>query len=219
MAAVSQCRSMRLGGQAATRDRAMGPASRGVASRAPLSLRASLFGSRVLSARAALVPAPLPAARRRGGQSSRPSRGCAGRARGGADSNWRDPSAPFTTETSLYPPFAPSPLYSALVTRMCGIIGIYRREGDVSLELYEGLLMLQHRGQARGGGVGRERGGKAPHPPLFPPSPADPPLALKRHLQAFRRRPLQAHSPSPRLFGAPRLASCAAPPLARIVAV
>ena len=32
---------------------------------------------------------------------------------------------------------------------MCGIIGIFRQAGDVSVEIYEGLLMLQHRGQAR----------------------------------------------------------------------
>ncbi|CAG9467099.1 unnamed protein product [Pedinophyceae sp. YPF-701] len=34
---------------------------------------------------------------------------------------------------------------------MCGIIGIYRREGDVAVEVYEGLLMLQHRGQDSAG--------------------------------------------------------------------
>jgi amidophosphoribosyltransferase len=28
---------------------------------------------------------------------------------------------------------------------MCGIIGIYKQDGDVNVELYEGLLMLQHR--------------------------------------------------------------------------
>lgn len=30
---------------------------------------------------------------------------------------------------------------------MCGIIGVYKREGDANVEIYEGLLMLQHRGQ------------------------------------------------------------------------
>lgn len=30
-------------------------------------------------------------------------------------------------------------------TRMCGIIGIFKQDGDVNVELYEGLLMLQHR--------------------------------------------------------------------------
>jgi amidophosphoribosyltransferase len=36
---------------------------------------------------------------------------------------------------------------------MCGIIGIYRREGNVAPEIYEGLLMLQHRGQDSAGMV------------------------------------------------------------------
>lgn len=36
---------------------------------------------------------------------------------------------------------------------MCGIIGIYRSTGDVNAELYEGLLMLQHRGQDSAGMV------------------------------------------------------------------
>ena len=35
--------------------------------------------------------------------------------------------------------------------RKCGIIGVYRREGDVAAEIYEGLLMLQHRGQDSAG--------------------------------------------------------------------
>lgn len=32
---------------------------------------------------------------------------------------------------------------------MCGIIGVYKTQGDANVELYEGLLMLQHRGQVR----------------------------------------------------------------------
>eukprot|EP00873_Tetraselmis_striata_P016958 jgi/Tetstr1/437222/TSEL_025952.t1 len=36
-------------------------------------------------------------------------------------------------------------------TRMCGIIGIYRSSGDAAAEVYEGLLMLQHRGQDSAG--------------------------------------------------------------------
>lgn len=32
-----------------------------------------------------------------------------------------------------------------LPTRMCGIIGIFKHDGEVNVELYEGLLMLQHR--------------------------------------------------------------------------
>ena len=39
------------------------------------------------------------------------------------------------------------------VIRMCGIIGVFRREGNVAAELYEGLLMLQHRGQDSAGMV------------------------------------------------------------------
>lgn len=35
--------------------------------------------------------------------------------------------------------------------RMCGIIGVYRSEGSANVELYEGLLMLQHRGQDSAG--------------------------------------------------------------------
>jgi len=38
-------------------------------------------------------------------------------------------------------------------TKMCGIFGIYRTSGDVSPEIYEGLLMLQHRGQDSAGMV------------------------------------------------------------------
>jgi len=37
------------------------------------------------------------------------------------------------------------------VTRMCGIIGIFKQEGAAAPELYEGLLMLQHRGQDSAG--------------------------------------------------------------------
>ncbi|KIY94036.1 amidophosphoribosyltransferase [Monoraphidium neglectum] len=37
--------------------------------------------------------------------------------------------------------------------RMCGILGIYKRSGQVSVELYEGLLTLQHRGQDSAGMV------------------------------------------------------------------
>jgi len=36
---------------------------------------------------------------------------------------------------------------------MCGIIGIYRHDGNVNVEVYEGLLMLQHRGQDSAGMV------------------------------------------------------------------
>lgn len=33
---------------------------------------------------------------------------------------------------------------------MCGIIGVFKHEGDANVEIYEGLLMLQHRGQDSG---------------------------------------------------------------------
>ena len=37
--------------------------------------------------------------------------------------------------------------------RACGIIGIHRQSGSANAELYEGLLSLQHRGQASRGAV------------------------------------------------------------------
>lgn len=37
--------------------------------------------------------------------------------------------------------------------RMCGIIGVFKNEGDANVEIYEGLLMLQHRGQDSAGMV------------------------------------------------------------------
>lgn len=36
-------------------------------------------------------------------------------------------------------------------TRMCGIIGIFKHQGDANVEVYEGLLSLQHRGQDSAG--------------------------------------------------------------------
>ena len=36
---------------------------------------------------------------------------------------------------------------------MCGIIGIYKHEGDANVEVYEALLSLQHRGQDSAGMV------------------------------------------------------------------
>ncbi|KAK9916686.1 hypothetical protein WJX75_005805 [Coccomyxa subellipsoidea] len=38
-------------------------------------------------------------------------------------------------------------------TQMCGIIGIFKHEGPANVELFEGLLMLQHRGQDSAGMV------------------------------------------------------------------
>lgn len=38
-------------------------------------------------------------------------------------------------------------------TRMCGIIGVFKRTGEANVEIYEGLLMLQHRGQDSAGMV------------------------------------------------------------------
>jgi hypothetical protein len=46
----------------------------------------------------------------------------------------------------LFPPACRLP------TRMCGIIGIFKHDGDVNVELYEGLLMLQHRCAAQAAG-------------------------------------------------------------------
>jgi amidophosphoribosyltransferase len=34
---------------------------------------------------------------------------------------------------------------------MCGIIGIFKSDGHAAAEVYEGLLMLQHRGQDSAG--------------------------------------------------------------------
>ena len=33
----------------------------------------------------------------------------------------------------------------------CGIIGIFKHSGNAAVEIYEGLLMLQHRGQDSAG--------------------------------------------------------------------
>lgn len=38
-------------------------------------------------------------------------------------------------------------------TRMCGIIGVFKHDGNANVEIYEGLLMLQHRGQDSAGMV------------------------------------------------------------------
>jgi glutamine phosphoribosylpyrophosphate amidotransferase len=40
---------------------------------------------------------------------------------------------------------------------MCGIIGVFKHEGDANVEIYEGLLMLQHRGQDSGAAAARRR--------------------------------------------------------------
>lgn len=55
-------------------------------------------------------------------------------------------SALLTDTVSAPPCFALHPLPCCrLPTRMCGIIGIFKHSGEVNVELYEGLLMLQHR--------------------------------------------------------------------------
>eukprot|EP01026_Neomeris_dumetosa_P007452 TRINITY_DN1229_c0_g1_i13.p1 TRINITY_DN1229_c0_g1~~TRINITY_DN1229_c0_g1_i13.p1 ORF type:complete len:593 (-),score=81.38 TRINITY_DN1229_c0_g1_i13:67-1845(-) len=41
----------------------------------------------------------------------------------------------------------------SLVIRNCGIVGIFKQNGEASVELYEALLMLQHRGQDSAGMV------------------------------------------------------------------
>lgn len=43
--------------------------------------------------------------------------------------------------------------YKRIAPQMCGIIGIFKHDGPVNVELYEGLLMLQHRGQDSAGMV------------------------------------------------------------------
>lgn len=47
----------------------------------------------------------------------------------------------------------PTRAYKRFTPRMCGIIGIFKHEGNVNVELYEGLNMLQHRGQDSAGMV------------------------------------------------------------------
>ena len=42
---------------------------------------------------------------------------------------------------------------SRRVARMCGIIGVFKHGGNANVEIYEGLLMLQHRGQDSAGMV------------------------------------------------------------------
>ena len=42
---------------------------------------------------------------------------------------------------------------SRRVARMCGIIGVFKHGGHANVEIYEGLLMLQHRGQDSAGMV------------------------------------------------------------------
>ena len=34
---------------------------------------------------------------------------------------------------------------------MCGIVGIYNKSGDVSADIYDGLIQVQHRGQDAAG--------------------------------------------------------------------
>lgn len=43
--------------------------------------------------------------------------------------------------------------YKRMNIQMCGIVGIFKHEGPVNVELYEALLMLQHRGQDSAGMV------------------------------------------------------------------
>ena len=54
--------------------------------------------------------------------------------------------------SQLQPP-SPRSLSRRSVSRTCGIIGIHKASGPASVELYEGLLMLQHRGQDSAGMV------------------------------------------------------------------
>lgn len=58
----------------------------------------------------------------------------------------RSPNTPLKTHCTLL-------VLCSLTVRMCGIIGIFKHSGNVNVELYEGLLMLQHRGQDSAGMV------------------------------------------------------------------
>ena len=45
----------------------------------------------------------------------------------------------------------PSPLSRRLTVVDCGIFGVFKHTGSAAVEIYEGLLMLQHRGQDSAG--------------------------------------------------------------------
>jgi hypothetical protein len=66
------------------------------------------------------------------------------------------PPAPARPLTRRPDPLRAAGPHRRAPVRMCGIIGIYKRDGQVSVELYEGLLMLQHRGQDSAGAAGRQ---------------------------------------------------------------
>ena len=54
---------------------------------------------------------------------------------------------------------------------MCGIIGVFKHDGSANIEIYEGLLMLQHRGQVGGrrrGGGGLVKSKRGSVQPLWP---------------------------------------------------
>ena len=55
--------------------------------------------------------------------------------------------------STISTPARPHGPHRRSVARKCGIIGIYKAQGLASFELYEGLLMLQHRGQDSAGMV------------------------------------------------------------------
>ena len=65
----------------------------------------------------------------------------------------------FSLSLSLFLSLSLSHSSRRSVSRKCGIIGIHKASGPASVELYEGLLMLQHRGQDSAGMVTVRREG------------------------------------------------------------
>jgi len=64
-------------------------------------------------------------------------------------------------------PFAQRSSKSKAATRMCGIIGVFKHDGSANVEIYEGLLMLQHRGQDSAGMVTTDGAAMLLPPPVL----------------------------------------------------
>ena len=64
-------------------------------------------------------------------------------------------------------PFAQRSSKSKAATRMCGIIGVFKHDGSANVEIYEGLLMLQHRGQDSAGMVTTDGAAMLLPPPML----------------------------------------------------
>jgi amidophosphoribosyltransferase len=111
-----------------------GAAARPRAARAALAPRAA-------APRAAAAPAALRLARRPAAGAALPR---AASLRAGTAAAALASSAPRSAR-------AAAPRRGALQTRACGIFGVWKAGGPAAVEIYEGLLMLQHRGQDSAG--------------------------------------------------------------------